>query len=51
MRELSKYRGCLLAGAAADGLEAVEFMGEGEIFSRYGPQGIGAYVLTGGAAL
>ena len=52
MKELSKYRGCLLAGAAGDALGyPVEFMGEGAIFSRYGRQGIGAYALTGGVAL
>ncbi len=52
MKELTKYRGCLLAGAAGDALGyPVEFMGEGSIFSRYGRQGIGAYALTGGLAL
>ena len=42
------FRGCLLGGAAGDALGyAVEFMGEGEIFKRYGSEGIRAYEVSG----
>ncbi len=39
-----RIRGCLIGGAAGDALGyAVEFWGEGQIFSRFGPGGIGRY--------
>ena len=39
-----RIRGCLIGGAAGDALGyAVEFMGERQIFSQYGPQGIREY--------
>lgn len=47
-----RYRGCLVAGAAGDALGyAVEFVGEGGIFAKYGPRGITEYELHGGRAL
>ena len=37
MRDLDKFRGCLLAGAAGDALGyEVEFMSEKEIFTHFG---------------
>lgn len=43
---LDAIRGCLLGGAAGDALGyAVEFLGEREIFDRYGKQGITEYEL------
>ena len=47
MRDLDKFRGCLLAGAAGDALGyEVEFMGEKEIFTRFGENGITEYCLS-----
>ena len=41
MKNIDKYRGCLIGGAAGDALGyAVEFLSEGMIFSRYGESGI-----------
>ena len=52
MRDQDKFRGCLIGGAAGDALGyAVEFMREGQIFSKYGKQGITSYELQGGKAL
>ncbi len=52
MRDLDKFRGCLIGGAAGDALGyAVEFMGEEEIFAKYGERGITEYELTDGKAL
>lgn len=52
MDKLDRYRGALVGGAAGDALGyAVEFMTEGEIFSRYGARGITEYALRGGKAL
>lgn len=52
MKDVSKYRGCLIGGAAGDALGyPVEFMGESAIFSRYGQRGIYEYTLSGGQAL
>ncbi len=43
---LDKIRGSLFGGAAGDALGyPVEFLGESEIFSKYGPRGIEEYVL------
>ena len=52
MRNLSKFKGCLLGGAVGDALGyTVEFMREPEIFARYGSQGINRYELHDGKAL
>ena len=51
MRNLDRFRGCLIGGAAGDALGyAVEFLGENQIFSRYGESGITEYALTNGKA-
>ena len=51
MRDLDRFRGCLIGGAAGDALGyAVEFLREGQIFRRYGERGITGYELTGGIA-
>ena len=51
MRDLDKFRGCLLAGAAGDALGyEVEFMREKEIFTRFGEHGITEYCLHNGLA-
>lgn len=51
-KDVDRYRGCLIAGAAGDALGyAVEFVGEGDIFAKYGPRGITEYELHGGRAL
>lgn len=52
MKDLDKYRGCLIGGAAGDALGyAVEFMSEKSIFKQYGKTGITDYELTNGKAL
>lgn len=52
MRNLDKFRGCLMGGAAGDALGyEVEFMSGEEIFSRFGENGITEYTLHNGAAL
>ena len=52
MKNLDKYRGCLIGGAAGDALGyAVEFMGEKSIFKEYGETGITDYTLTHGKAI
>lgn len=52
MRDIDRFRGCLIGGAAGDALGyEVEFKGEGQIFSRYGERGITEYVLHDGKAL
>ncbi len=52
MKNLDKYRGCLIGGAAGDALGyAVEFKGENQIFSQYGENGITEYVLEDGIAV
>ena len=51
-KDLNKFRGCLIGGAAGDALGyAVEFMSSEEIFIRYGEKGITDYQLTDGRAL
>ena len=46
MRNIDRFRGCLIAGAAGDALGyAVEFKREDEIFSEYGKDGITEYDL------
>lgn len=50
-KNLDKYLGCLIGGAAGDALGyAIEFASEDRIFSQYGPEGISNYRLTGGIA-
>lgn len=52
MRDLDKFKGSLIGGAAGDALGyAVEFMSEGQIFKKYGTSGITEYSLTNGQAL
>ena len=51
MRDLDRFRGCLLAGAAGDALGyEVEFLPEEEIFRRLGGRGITEYRLHNGVA-
>ena len=51
MKDLNKYRGCLIGGAAGDALGyPVEFLDDAAIFSRYGENGITEYSLVNGAA-
>ena len=51
MREIDRFRGCLIGGAAGDALGyAVEFMSAQRIFNQYGDQGITQYSLTHGVA-
>lgn len=51
MKNLDKYKGCLIGGAAGDALGyAVEFLDEVSIFRRYGKKGIIEYDLTDGVA-
>lgn len=46
MRNIDKFRGCLIGGAAGDALGyEVEFKNENEIFSEYGEEGITKYDL------
>ncbi len=52
MRNIDKFRGCLIGGAAGDALGyAVEFMSEKNITSKYGVDGISEYDLVNGKAL
>ena len=52
MKDLDKYRGCLIGGAAGDALGyAIEFFDEKSIFQKYGEKGITEYELTNGKAL
>ena len=52
MKDLDKYRGCLLGCAAGDALGyTIEFWDEEEIFTQYGDSGITEYELTNGVAL
>lgn len=51
MRDVNKFRGCLIGGAAGDALGyAVEFMNEKSIFERFGDKGITEYELINGVA-
>lgn len=51
MRDIDKFRGCLIGGAAGDALGyAVEFLREEQIFSKYGENGITEYSLRNGKA-
>ena len=52
IKDIDRYRGCLIGGAAGDALGyAVEFSSENDIFSRYGRRGITEYALDHGKAL
>lgn len=52
MKNIDKFRGCLIGGAAGDALGyAVEFMTEKNITSQYGANGISEYELVNGKAL
>lgn len=51
MRDLNKFKGCLIGGAVGDALGyAVEFMSEYAIFEKYGNNGITEYELHDGIA-
>lgn len=51
MKNLDKYRGCLIGGAAGDALGyAVEFLDDTSIFRKYGKSGITAYAHIDGIA-
>ncbi|MDE6233131.1 MAG: ADP-ribosylglycohydrolase family protein [Lachnospiraceae bacterium] len=51
MKDLDKYRGCLIDGAVGDALGyAIEFLDETSIFKRYGKNGITEYDLVEGVA-
>ena len=50
-KNLDKFRGCLIGGAAGDALGyAVEFLSENFIFSKFGKCGITEYMLHNGKA-
>lgn len=50
-KNLDKFRGCLIGGAAGDALGyAVEFLSENAIFAKFGVNGITDYRLSGGKA-
>jgi len=52
MKNLRKYRGCLIGGAAGDALGyEVEFMRRRNIIIKFGPEGITEYVLHNGKAI
>ena len=52
MKNIDKYRGCLIGGAAGDALGyAVEFMDLNSIKRKYGQSGITAFELHNGVAL
>lgn len=52
MRSLSKFRGCLLGGAAGDALGySVEFLNWEQIAERYGEQGILGYDMSNDIAI
>ena len=51
MRDLNKFKGCLIGGAVGDALGyAVEFLPASAIFKKYGENGITEYELHHGAA-
>lgn len=51
MRDIDRFRGCLIGGAAGDALGyAVEFREASDIFADYGENGITTYELTNGVA-
>lgn len=51
MKDIDKYRGCLIGGAVGDALGyAVEFLDDSAIFSRFRENGITEYALKNGVA-
>lgn len=51
MRDLDRFKGCLIGGAAGDALGyAVEFLSAASIFQKYGANGITEYELHRGIA-
>ena len=51
MKDINKFRGCLVGGAAGDALGyAVEFLDEVAILKKYGQRGITEYDLVNGIA-
>lgn len=51
MKDLDKFRGCLIGGAVGDALGyAVEFVEDSHIFQKYGERGITEYSLVNGVA-
>ena len=51
MRDLNKFKGCLIGGAVGDALGySVEFMSASEIFKKYGKSGITEYEFHDGIA-
>ena len=51
MKDIDKYRGCIIGGAVGDALGfAVEFMQDETIFQKYGELGITKYDLINGVA-
>lgn len=51
MKDLDRYRGCIIGGAVGDALGfAVEFMQDEAIFQKYGELGITEYDLINGVA-
>ncbi len=51
MKDIDKYKGCLIGGAAGDALGyCVEFLDASAIFSQYGKNGITEYTLVNGVA-
>ena len=51
MRNIDKFRGCLIAGAAGDALGyVVEFLREEQIFKKFGSSGIDEFRLRNGVA-
>lgn len=52
MKDINKFRGCLIGGAIGDALGyAVEFMKDSDIFAKYGENGITEYELINNVAL
>lgn len=51
MKDLDKYKGCLIGGAVGDALGYGGIMSAASIFSRYGQRGITDYELSDGLAL
>lgn len=50
-KNLDKFRGCLIGGAAGDALGyAIEFLSESNIFAKFGKNGITDYLLHDGKA-
>ena len=52
MKDINKYRGCLIGGAIGDALGySVEFIEDCDIFAKYGENGITEYDLVNNVAL